>query len=222
MAFNLSWDDIGEKTYEVGCDRGVLYPVADDGTYPEGFAWNGLTGIDESPSGADSNKQFANNDVYANIRGTEEYAGSIKAYTYPREWNECDGHPEVVAGVAVGQQNRRAFALSYRTLKGNDTLGVEYGYIIHLVYGATCSPSSKSHGTMQDSVDLEEMSWDFDTVPIGITFTGAKLKKTATLDIDSTVVDATKLTEFEEIIYGEGQTKASLPLPSAVLAHFAA
>lgn len=227
MAFALTWDDVGKKIYEQGCDRGVLYPVAADGSYPEGEAWDGLTGIDESPSGADSNKQFANNNVYANLRGNEEYGGAIKAFTYPDGWNECDGHPEVVGGVTVGQQNRKGFALAYRTMKGNDTQGLEYGYVINLVYGATCSPASKSHGTTTDSTDLEEMSWDFDTVPLEVVSpTGEKLKKTATLYIDSTKVDADKLTAFEQIIYGtpaDGSTpavKARLPLPTQVLQHF--
>lgn len=226
--FALQWDPVGEKIYEMGCDRGVLYPLDANGTYTNGVAWNGLTGIDENPSGADANKQFANNNVYANLRGTEEYGGNIKAYTYPDEWNDCDGHPEVVAGVSVGQQNRKGFGLSYRTMKGNDVAGLDYGYEIKLVYGATCSPTSQSHATMTDSPDLEELSWGFDTVPVAVDFPGAKLKKTSTLVIDSTKVDATKLTEFEQILYGtpaSGNTAAvapRLPLPTEVLAHFAA
>lgn len=223
VTFNLTWDDIGEKIYDMGCDRGVLYPVDTNGAYPLGVAWNGLTGIDESPSGADSNKNYANNDVYANLRGNEEYGGSIKAFTYPDEWNDCDGHPEVIAGITVGQQHRKAFGLSYRTLRGNDTEGLDYGYLIHLVYGATCSPSSQSHSTTTDSPDLEEMSWDFDTVPVAVDYAGANLKKTSTLVIDSTKVNATKLAAFEQILYGtpaNGNTAAipaRLPLPGEVI-----
>lgn len=225
--FALTWDGVGKKVYEMGCDRGVLYKLGADGTYNNGEAWDGLTGIDENPSGADANKQFANNNIYANLRGTEEYGGAIKAYTYPDGWNECDGHPEVVAGVSVGQQNRKGFGLSYRTLKGNDTEGLDYGYEIKLVYGATCSPTSQSHATTTDSPDLEELSWDFDTVPVDVVSpTGERLKKTSTLVIDSTKVNAAKLTAFEQILYGtpaDGNTAAipaRLPLPTEVLQHF--
>lgn len=221
--FALKWDDIGEKVYETGCDRGVLYPVASNGTYPEGHAWNGLTGIDESPSGADSNKEFANNEVYANLRGAEEYGGSISAFTYPDAWKECDGHVEVIPGVTVGQQNRKGWGLTYRTLKGNDTEGLEYGYIIHLVYGATTSPASRSHQTNSDSPELETLNWDFDTVPVAVNYAGAQLKKTSTLDIDSTTVDPTKLADLEAVLYGTAasgntaEVKARLPLPSEVI-----
>lgn len=225
MAFALTWDGVGKKIYEMGCDRGVLYPVASDGSYPNGEAWDGLTGIDENRSGADPNKQFANNNVYANLRGAEEYGGAIKAYTYPDGWNECDGHPEVVPGITVGQQNRKGFGLAFRTMKGNDTDGLDYGYEIKLVYGASCSPTSESHATMTDSPDLEELSWDFDTVPVDVDYPGVK-KKTSTLVIDSTKVDADKLTSFEQILYGtpaDGSTAAipaRLPLPGDVLRHF--
>lgn len=218
--FKLKWDEAGKRIFELGCDRGVVYPVNSDGTYTNGEAWNGLSGIDESPGGADSKKIYANNGVYANLRGEETYSGSIKAYMAPDIWNECDGHPEVVAGITVGQQNRRGFGLSYRTGIGNDTEGLDHGYEIHMVWGASVSPTSQSHVTMTDSPDPEELSWSFDTVPTAVEFPGFRLKKTATLVINSTKVNADALAEFEKIIYGYGEEEARLPLPTEVLEFF--
>lgn len=233
-AFKLTWDDTGKKLFETGIDRGVLYPyvtpaqntdttVSGYTPYSAGVAWNGLTSVSESPSGADSNKQYADNGVYANLRGAEEFGGTIEAFTYPDEWMECDGSAVVATGIVAGQQNRKSFGLSYRTLIGNDTAGLDYGYKIHLVYGATASPSERSYETVNDSPEAATMSWEYDTVPVGITIDGTK-KKTALLTIDSTKVDSTKLGTFEAILYGTtgtGAADAKLPLPDDVIAHFA-
>lgn len=233
-AFKLTWDDTGKKLFETGIDRGVLYPYVTpaqnaDTTasgytpYSAGVAWNGLTSVSESPSGADSNKQYADNGVYANLRGAEEFGGTIEAFTYPDEWMECDGSAVVATGIVAGQQNRKSFGLSYRTLIGNDTAGLDYGYKIHLVYGATASPSERSYETVNDSPEAATMSWEYDTVPVGITIDGTT-KKTALLTIDSTKVDSTKLGTFEAILYGTtgtGAADAKLPLPDDVIAHFA-
>lgn len=215
MPARLTWDETGKKLFETGLDRGVLYPLDDSGKYSKGVAWNGLTSVSESPSGADSNKQYADNDIYANLRGKEEYSGSIEAFTYPDEFEECDGSKELVPGVVIGQQTRKTFGLSYRSLIGNDVKGTDYGYIIHLVYGCTCSPSDKTHETMNDSPEASTMSWDFDTMPVEVTsIQGAS--KTATLNINSTKIDAAKLTEIENILYGSSEADARLPLPDEI------
>ncbi len=223
--FKLTWDDTGKKLFETGIDRGVLFPYIEPATtgdtpYSKGVAWNGLTSVSESPSGADSNKQYADNGVYANLRGAEEFGGTIEAFTYPDEWMECDGSAVVTEGIVAGQQNRKSFGLSYRTLIGNDTKGLDYGYKIHLVYGATASPSERSYETVNDSPEAATMSWEYDTVPTGITIDGTQ-KKTALLTIDSTKVDETKLKAFEKTLYGTGTTEAKLPLPDDVIAAFA-
>lgn len=226
----LTWDDTGKKLFETGIDRGVLYPyvtpAANTDTtasgytpYSAGVAWNGLTSVSESPSGADSNKQYADNGVYANLRGAEEFGGTIEAFTYPDEWMECDGSAVVATGIVAGQQNRKSFGLSYRTLIGNDTAGLDHGYKIHLVYGATASPSERSYETVNDSPEAATMSWEYDTVPVGITIDSVP-KKTALITIDSTKVDSTKLTSFEAILYGGDNATAKLPLPDDVISHF--
>lgn len=219
----IVWDDAGNKIFETGLDRGVLYLQHDDGTYPLGVGWNGLTAVNESPSGADSNKQYADNDIYANLRGKEEYSGTIEAFTYPDEFEKCDGSFEIVPGVLIGQQNRSSFGFCYRTLIGNDIKGIDYGYKLHLVYGATCSPSEKNHETMNDSPEASTMSWSFDTIPVEVT--GVKnAKKTATLEIDSTQVAKADLEALEAILYGADNVDPRLPLPGevATLFHYTA
>lgn len=215
MPARLTWDDTGKKLFETGLDRGVLYPIDAQGTYSHGVAWNGLTSISESPSGADANKQYADNDIYANLRGKEEYSGSIEAFTYPDEFEECDGSKELVTGVTIGQQTRKTFGLCYRSLIGNDVQGTDFGYIIHLVYGCSCSPSDKTHETMNDSPEASTMSWDFDTIPVEVTRI-QNAKKTATLNINSTKVDATKLAALEDVLYGSTTAEARLPLPDEI------
>ena len=208
----LVWDATGAKLYEAGVDHGVLYPVGENGTYPLGVVWNGLITVSESPEGGDENAFYADNIKYGVLRGTEDFGGSIEAYTYPDEWEACDGSATLATGVVVSQQTRKAFGLCYRTLIGNDVDGLEHGYKLHLVYGATASPSEKSRETINDSPDASSMSWDFTTVPVNVT----GFKPTSHIIVDSTKADATKLAALEAILYGGDSTEARLPLPDEV------
>lgn len=213
----LLWDQTGQKKYTAGVDRGVLYPI-EGTTYPHGVAWNGLTKVGESPDGADANDFYANNAKYMTLRGAENFKGSIEAYTYPDEFAECDGSAEIATGIRIGQQNRKAFGLSYRTILGNDTDLDNHGYVIHLIYGATAAPSSKDHSTINESRDLEALSWEISTVPTAIgTIGGKEYKPTSTLEIDSTKVTAAQLTAIENILYGTENSDARLPLPAEIL-----
>lgn len=222
----LAWDQAGERVYETGVDRGVLYLPNASGVYDSGVAWNGLTTVTESPSGAESNKTYADNRVYANLISAEEFGGTIEAYTYPPEWSQCDGSATPTAGVMVGQQNRRPFGLSYRTLVGNDLAGTDFGYKLHLVYGASAAPSEKAFATVNDSPESINFSWEITTIPVDVPgndpFTGKPFKPTALLTIDSTKVTADALADLEDFLYGTVGTDPSLPLPGAVLAIFAA
>lgn len=210
----LTWDQSGQRLYETGLDRGVLY-VYDNNAYGAGVAWNGLTGVTESPSGAEKTPLYANNAKYVELMSVEEFGGTIEAYTYPDEFAACDGSASLVAGVKIGQQPRKTFGFSYRTLIGNDTEGEAHGYIIHLVYGALASPSEKAYATINDSPEAITFSWEFSTTPVEV----AGHKPTAHLEIDSTKVSAAALAAIEAKLYGgEGETdKAGLPLPSEVL-----
>lgn len=208
----LVWDQIGEHIYETGTDHGVIYPTTDEGTYGTGVAWNGLTGVTESPDGADVTDLWADNIKYASIRAAETFGGTIEAYTYPDEFAECDGSPELVPGVSIGQQARKTFGFSYRTKVGNEIKFDEYGYKIHLVYGASVSPSEKAYETINDSPDAITFSWEFTTVPVEV----VGFKPTALLTIDSTKVDATKLAAIEAILYGGESEEPRLPLPDEV------
>lgn len=214
--FKLEWDKSGEHLFETGVDRGVLYPQAADGTYPKGVAWNGLTSVSESPSGADANALWADNIKYLNLYSAEEFGATIEAYTYPDEFAELDGSAEIAPGAMIGQQNRKAFGLSYRTVLGNDIQGNDYGYKIHIIYGAQASPSEKSYETINDSPDAITFSWELNTTPVPVT----GHKPTASIVIDSTKCDATKLAALEEILYGtagQGGADARLPLPAEVI-----
>lgn len=211
----LEWDKTGERLYETGIDHGVLYPYA-SGAPGTGVAWNGLTSVTESPSGAESNPQYADNIKYLNLRSAEEFGGTIEAFTYPEEWAECDGSKSPSKGVYFGQQTRKMFGLSYRTKLGNDTEGDDYGYILHLVYGATASPSERQYQTVNDSPEPVTFSWEFDTQAIAV----EGYKPVAHLEINSKLVDATKLATFEKKLYGDTDTEASLPLPAEVLTLF--
>lgn len=213
----LEWDKTGERLYETGTDRGVLY-VASNGTYPTGVAWNGLTGVDENPSGAEANAQYADNIKYLELRSAEDFGATVTAYTYPDEFEECDGSAEPTTGMYIGQQPRKMFGMSYRTKIGNDTDGDTHGYYIHLVYGATASPSQRSYKTINDSPEPIEFSWEVTTTPVNIT----GYKPVAHIRINSTKADSEKLAVLESVLYGadgegnaEGRT-ASLPLPDAV------
>lgn len=213
----LVWDQIGERFYETGVDKGVLYLPDAGGAYDTGFAWNGLVTVTEAPTGAEANPQYADNIKYLNLYSLEEFGGTIEAFTYPDEWAECDGSAVPQPGVVVGQQIRKTFGLSYRTRVGNDLDGTDHGYKLHLVYGATASPSEKAYGTINESPEAITFSWELYTVPVPVT----GLKPTSTLVIDSTKVDADSLAELEDFLYGTVGTDPSLPTPDAVLAIFA-
>ena len=213
----IKWDQTGERVYKTGVDRGVVYPMV-EGAYPKGAAWNGLTAVNESPSGAESNKQYADNIAYLNLISAEEFAATVEAFFYPDEFAVCDGSLELVPGVSVRQQTRKPFGLCYRTLLGNDTEGTDYGYEIHCVYNGMAAPSEASNGTVNDSPEAAAMSWEVSTTPVEVP--GGK--PTAHLIITSTKVDAAKLKAFEDIIYGkdavgeETATEARLPLPTEI------
>lgn len=199
----LTWDDTGKKIYETGTKKGVLFVVGSDGQYGNGVAWNGLTAITESPSGADESAFYADDIKYASLRAAEEFGGTIEAYTYPDEWEACDGSATLTTGVVIGQQKRATFGMSYVTTIGNDTLGYDYGYKIHLIYGATASPSERAYQTINDSPELITFSWEFTTVPVNVS---GDFKPVACLTIDSTkfttAEDKAKLDALERALYG--------------------
>lgn len=209
----LVWDKVSEHLYETGVDHGVLYRLDQNKEYKNAVVWNGLTGVTESPSGADETKLWADNIKYISLRAAEEFGGTIEAYTYPDEFAECDGSAMVAPGVYAGQQNRAMFGLSYRTVVGNDTDLNEHGYKLHLVYGATCSPSEKSYSTINDSPEAITFSWEFSTTPVPV----KGFKPTANIVVDSTKVDATKLEALKDILYGTDQNEAYLPTPDEVI-----
>lgn len=214
----LVWDQTGERFYETGVEKGVLYPQV-SGAYPKGVAWNGLTAVTESPSGAEATPLYADNIKYLNLMSNEEFGATIEAYTYPDEFAECDGSAELSTGVRAGQQTRKTFGMSYVTRKGNDTEGTDHGYIIHLIYGALAAPSEKAYATINDSPEAITFSWEVSTTPVEVT----GMKPTACVTIDSTKVDPTKLQTLENKLYGSAEPDAepTLPLPDAVAAIFA-
>ncbi len=215
----LVWDAVGEHLYETGVRNGVLYPQAANGTYPTGVAWNGLTAITESPSGADATALYADDIKYLELRAAEEFGGTIEAYTYPDEWAACDGSATPSTGVTIGQQPRTPFGLCYRTVVGNDTQRDDHGYKLHLIYNATASPSERAYQTINDSPDAITFSWEFTTTPVNIT--GTNYKPTACIIIDSTKVDSTKLGLLEDKLYGGTNSTAMLPDPATVLSDLA-
>ena len=208
----LVWDSTGDRLYETGVKNGVLYPIDEVGTYSKGVAWNGLTAVTESPSGAESNPLYADDIKYLDLRSVEEFGGTIEAYMYPDEFAECDGSAELAAGVKIGQQQRKVFGLCYRTTLGNDVKGDDYGYKLHIVYGAVASPSERSYTTMNDSPEAITMSWEFSTTPVSV----EGFRPTAHLEIDSTKANAEKLAALEDILYGANETEARLPLPNEI------
>ena len=209
----LIWDATGSRLYETGTDRGVLY-VQEDGKYGTGVAWNGLTAVTESPSGAEANPLYADNIKYLNLMSNEEFGATIEAYTYPDEFAACDGSAEIATGVTIGQQQRKTFGLAYRTILGNDVDGNDHGYKIHLVYGALASPSEKAYATVNDSPEAITFSWEVTTTPVSV----EGFKPTAHLEINSTKVPAEKLAELEALLYGSEDKEASLPTPDEVVA----
>lgn len=212
----IIWDETGKRLYETGVKQGVLYPQT-GGTYPKGVAWNGLTAVTESPSGAEASPQYADDIKYLNLVSAEEFGATIEAFTYPDEFGVCDGSAEIQPGVIVGQQNRKLFGLSYRTTLGNDTEGTDHGYKLHMVYGALAAPSEKGYTTINDSPEAMALSWEVTTTPVSVT----GFKPTALLIIDSTKVDPAKLAALELILYGNTGVDARLPLPDEVAAIFA-
>lgn len=212
----LTWDNVGDRLYETGVDHGVLYIPGATGIYDTGFAWNGLTSVTESPSGAEASPQFADNIKYLNLVSAEQFGATIEAFTYPEAFGQCDGTAAPKAGVLVGQQSRRTFGLSYRTQIGNDIEGTDYGYKLHLVYGALAAPSEKAHTTVNDSPEAIAFSWAVTTTPVAV----AGHKPTATLTIDSTLVAPADLAALEVLLYGAVGTAPGLPLPDAVIALF--
>lgn len=224
----IQWDKIGEKLYEAGVDHCVLYPVNPQGEYTPGVPWNGITSVSETPEGAEPQSQYADNIKYLTIMSAEEHNGTIEAYTAPDEWAQCDGNKEMTKGVVIGQQNRKAFGLSYRTKIGNDTDGQDHGYKLHLLYGAKASPSERTYETINDSPEPISFSWEYTTDPVPVT--GAL--PTSLLTIDSTKVDPDRLAALEDILYGSDAsaiddgddttsssgTDPRLPLPDEVIA----
>ena len=213
----LEWDKTGERMFETGVDRGVLYLADATGAYNTGVAWNGLVSVSESPSGAESNKQYADNRVYLNLISAEEFSGTIEAFTYPDEFMQCDGTATPSVGVYVGQQPRKSFGFSFRTKVGNDIDGNSHGYKIHLVYGAIASPSQKDYQTVNDSPEPITFSWEFNTTPVNVT----GHEPTALITIDSTKVEAAALESLEALLYGAADKEPSLPMPDDVFALFA-
>lgn len=197
----LEWDKTGERFYETGVDRGVLYPSV-GGAYPKGVAWNGITAVNENPSGAEPTALYADNIKYLMMMSAEEYGYTLEAYMYPEEFEQCDGSAAIAKGVNIGQQKRVPFGLSYRTLIGNDADGQEHGYKIHLIYGGLASPSQKDHSTVNDNPDATSMSWEVSNTPVEV----PGYKPTASITIDSTKIDKDKLTKLENILYGGDYT----------------
>lgn len=213
----IVWDESGKRFYETGVDKGVLY-VQNGGAYPLGVAWNGLTAVTESPSGAEPTPLYADNIKYLTLMSVEEFGATVEAYTYPDEFAVCDGSAEAAEGLFLGQQTRSPFGLCYRTLLGNDTDGQEHGYKLHLIYGALAAPSEKSYQTVNDSPEAITFSWELTTTPVAVT----GYKPTASLTIDSTKVDAAKLAALEAILYGATSVDPRLPLPNEVITLLAA
>lgn len=209
----LVWGQTGEKLYETGTKKGVFYKMSENGTYPKGVAWNGLTAVTESPSGAEATELYADDIKYLELMSAEKFGGTIEAYMYPDEFGECDGSAEPTPGVSIGQQNRSTFGMSYVTTIGNDIKGNDYGYKIHLIYGIKVSPSERGYQTINDSPEAITFSWEFTTTPVNVT----GFKPTACLTIDSTKVAAEKLKTLEAKLYGGESTEAQLPLPDEVI-----
>lgn len=208
----IVWDAVGEHTFETGVRNGVLYLKDAQGAYSTGVAWNGLTSVSESPEGAEATDLYADDIKYLTLMSAENFKATIEAYTYPPEFEECDGSASIATGVVIGQQSRKPFGLCYRTAIGNDTDGNEHGYKLHIVYGCQASPSEKQYSTINDSPEAITFSWEVNTTPVNVT----GKKPTATLIIDSTKADKAKLTALEAILYGSEEKEPRLPLPDEI------
>ena len=213
----LTWDVQGERYYETGVSKGVLYPFK-EGKYSKGVAWNGLTAVNENPSGAEPTPLYADNIKYLNLLSNEEFAATVEAYTYPDEFAECDGSAELAAGVSVGQQKRVPFGLSYVTKLGNDTDGQDHGYKIHLIYGALAKPTQKNYATINDSPEAITFSWELSTTPVAV----PNMRPTACITIDSTKVTPENLKKIEDKLYGKDSEEATLPTPAELATLIAA
>lgn len=209
----LVFDELGKRFYETGVSNAVLYPQADDGTYPKGVAWNGITAANESPSGAESNDQYADNIVYLSLTGAEKFEGTIEAFSSPAEFDECDGMKELSKGLTVSQQTRKPFGFAYKSILGNDIKGNDYGYKLHIWYGCKAAPSERSHSTVNDSPEPQNPSWSISSTPIAVP--GAK--PSSVLTFNSTTTPAEKLKKIEDILYGNDEADARLPLPSEII-----
>ena len=214
----IVWDQSGQRLYETGVKMGVLYVQDASGAYPKGVAWNGLTAVNETPSGAEATPLYADDIKYLELRSAEEFGATIEAYTYPDEFEQCDGSAELAEGVVIGQQARKAFGLCYRTIVGNDVQGNDFGYKLHLIYGATAAPSEKAYATVNDSPEAVTFSWEVTCTPVEV----EGFKPTATVVIDSRKVDAEKLAALEAKLYGTESEEAQLPLPAEIAAMFKA
>lgn len=212
----LTWDQVGERLYETGVDHGVLYIPDSNGDYEDGYAWNGLTTVTESPSGAESSPQYADNIKYLNLISAEEFGATIEAFTYPDEFAQCDGTAMPEPGIAIGQQTRKTFGLCYRTRVGNDVDGTDHGYKLHLIYGAQAAPSEKAYATINDSPEAISFSWEVTTTPVAV----PNHKPSAQMVIDSTKVDSANLDALEDILFGTVGQDPRLPLPAEVLGIF--
>lgn len=208
----IKWDNVGERYYETGVKMGVLYPIQTGGVYNKGVAWNGLTAVTESPSGAEATALYADDVKYLNLMSNEEFGATIEAYTYPDEFAECDGSAALATGVMIGQQKRKTFGLCYRTTLGNDVDGNDFGYKLHLIYGCLAAPSEKAYATINDSPEAITFSWEVSTTPVAV----EGFKPTSCITIDSTKADETKLKALEDILYGSESEEARLPLPDEV------
>lgn len=214
----LVFDESGKRFYETGVSKGVLYVQDASGAYPQGVAWNGLTAVNEAPSGAEATPLYADDIKYLELRSAEEFGATIEAYTYPDEFEQCDGSAELAEGVVIGQQARKAFGLCYKTIVGNDIQGNDFGYKLHLIYGATAAPSEKAYATVNDSPEAVTFSWEVTCTPVDV----EGFKPTATVVIDSRKVDAEKLAALEDKLYGTESEEAQLPLPAEIAAMFKA
>ena len=209
----LVFDELGKRFYETGVSNAVLFPQADDGTYPKGVAWNGITAANESPSGAESNDQYADNMVYLSLTGAEKFEGTIEAFSSPAEFDECDGMKELSKGLTVHQQTRKPFGFAYKSILGNDIKGNDYGYKLHIWYGCKAAPSERSHSTVNDSPEPQNPSWSISSTPVAVP--GAK--PSSVLTFNSTTTPADKLKKIEDILYGTDEADARLPLPTELL-----
>lgn len=208
----LVWDKTSERYYETGAKNCALYLQGADGAYTTGVAWNGITAVTESPSGAEASPLYADDIKYLNLMSAEEFGATVEAYTYPDEFAECDGSATIAAGVTIGQQKRKTFGLAYRTTLGNDTEGNDYGYKLHLIYGCQAAPSEKAYATINDSPEAVTFSWEITTTPVSV----KGLKPTASVTIDSTKADPAKLAALEDILYGGENEEPRLPLPDEI------